>query len=97
MNTSLHITHDPTPGGNRYVPTGTRVVPGIRGAFDKDYKFTPVSGRGSHATKPEHLFSLAQASSHQNRGGGLATIPDAEQRNVLYGPCFGNAVRDLKK
>eukprot|EP00747_Dinoflagellata_sp_TGD_P168983 gnl/TRDRNA2_/TRDRNA2_196726_c0_seq1.p1 gnl/TRDRNA2_/TRDRNA2_196726_c0~~gnl/TRDRNA2_/TRDRNA2_196726_c0_seq1.p1 ORF type:complete len:340 (-),score=58.84 gnl/TRDRNA2_/TRDRNA2_196726_c0_seq1:123-1094(-) len=31
----------------RYCPTGTRVQPGLRGAFDKDYYIMPVAGRGA--------------------------------------------------
>jgi len=31
----------------RYVPTGTRVVAGVRGAFGADYPLVPVCGRGA--------------------------------------------------
>ena len=36
----------------RYVPTGTKVVPGHRGSFGADYIMTPVSGKGALRSAP---------------------------------------------
>ena len=66
----------------RYCATGTRVVPGVRGSFDEGYRLVPVMGRGAVELE------------------GLHSVDDKEDGRVvrsIYAPCFGNAVKELKK
>ena len=68
----------------RYCATGTRVVPGVRGSFDESSRLVPVMGRGA-AAEPEGLHSVEDKEE------------DGRVVRSIYAPCFGNAVKELKK
>lgn len=70
----------------RYCATGTRVVPGVRGSFDEGYRLVPVMGRGT--TPVDQLQGFCSVSEKEEDGRALRSI---------YRPCFGNAVKELKK
>ncbi|CAK9079943.1 unnamed protein product [Durusdinium trenchii] len=72
----------------RYCPTGSQVVPGIRDSFDEDYPLVPVLGRGA-VEAPAGALRLEGAE-------GAAAFPGLAAREI-YLPCFGNAVKELKK
>ena len=68
----------------RYCATGTRVVPGVRGSFDEGYRLVPVMGPDA-ALEPEGLHSVDDKEE------------DGRVVRSIYAPCFGNAVKELKK
>ena len=62
----------------RYCPTGTKIVEGVRGAFDSKYPLIPVHGKGAeyHAIN-QKLSSVFMLNDFEN-----------EQ---IYAPCYGNS------
>ena len=59
------------------------MVPGVRGSFDEGYRLVPVMGRG--AVEAEGLHSVDDKEE------------DGRVVRSIYAPCFGNAVKELKK
>ena len=69
----------------RYCPTGTKIVDGIRGAFNSNYPLIPVLGKGSDDKDLSKNLHTVE---------NVPYIRDAD----FYAPCFGNSeLLDLLK
>ena len=86
----------------RYCPTGTRIIPGIRGAFDETYPLVPVMGDGVQRQQQPMEEGEGEGHARRERWKLQKIYLDGKGDNdgvdeAIYAPCFGNLVDLLKK